>query len=84
MIKLKPTDDFSRYAAQRDAGATPEAVLAAMKADGLDAAARMRGIRFVFALSFEEGAALLAGGQERLQAQRAEALEGLAQLVSNG
>lgn len=82
MIKLKATDDFTAYAAQRDAGASPEAVLAAMKVDGLDAPARMRGIRLVFALSFEEASAVIAGGRERLEAGRAEVLEALADLAS--
>ena len=75
MIKTKPTDDFSPYVAERAAGATPEQVLAAMRRDGLDGAARMRGIRVVFGL---------AGGQARLDAQRGAVLRGLAPLASGG
>lgn len=84
MIKLKPTDNFSAYVAQRKGGASPEAVLATMKGDGLDAAARMRGIRFVFRLDFQQASQVMAGGPAQLDAQRAAVLQGLATLDAGG
>lgn len=84
MSKLKPGDDFSFYQAARDAGASATDVHARMQKDGLDVAARVRGLRHLFGLSFDEASALLAGGEASLVAARARALEELAALDAEG
>lgn len=53
MSKLLPGDDFSRYVALKDGGATIDDVAARMKQDGLDSVTRIRALRFVFGVTLE-------------------------------
>ena len=61
MSKLLPGDDFSRYSALRDGGASIDDVARRMKADGLDSVTRIRALRFVFGVSLEEATGAMLG-----------------------
>ena len=71
MSRLLPGDDFTRYRALRDGGASIDDVAARMKRDGLDTVTRLRALRWVFDVSLEAAKGAVVGAAAVVEQQRA-------------